>query len=81
MKKLEKKIVEKYPRLGSSVNENEVSLRVKAALLAAVPILVVIGPIFGLNWIESDLVKVIDAIGLIISVILYVKGHLRVPKL
>jgi len=69
MKNLEKQLAQKYPLLGSSTNPEEVSMTVKGAVVALLPVLALVLGQFGVSqeWL-SDLVNAV--FGVVGSVIL-----------
>lgn len=71
------KLVHKYPVLGSSKDPEKLSLTIKSALLALVPVIIAVGRLNGLDLVETDLVQVINAIFTIVSMIGVIVGFAR----
>ena len=71
------KLIRAYPVFGSSINPDELSLRVKGYLLALVPIIMSLINAFGWPILETDVMKFIEAITILVSIGVIIKGWIR----
>jgi uncharacterized membrane protein len=72
-----KKLTQKYPVLGSSVNPDKLSLTVKSIGIALIPLFIAIGRGFGLDLVENDLVQLVNALATITSMVGVIIGVTR----
>ena len=63
------KIVQKFPKLGSSVDPESLSLSVKSALLAILPIVIAIGRAYNWEVTEQDWMEFIQGATAAISIL------------
>jgi hypothetical protein len=70
---MEKKILEKYPKLGSSVNPNAISLTLKALI----PLIVSVALLFGVNIDSTELDTYVTSLGTLISSAVFIYGGVR----
>lgn len=74
------KLVQNYPILGSSINDSELSLRVKGYLLALLPIIMSMVSAFGWSILESEIIQFINIIVIGLSIYSIVWGWIRKYK-
>lgn len=81
------KLVQKYPVLGSSQNPEELALRIKSALYALIPAIVLVGKLAGLELVGDDLQSYVDALsnviiygGFLITGLLHIWAWIRAYK-
>ena len=71
------KLARKYPRLGSSVDADKISLTIKGVGIGLIPIITIICQATGFEVLESDLVMIVNAIATIASAGSIVYGLIR----
>lgn len=72
-----KNLLQKYPVLGSSVDPEKLSLTIKSAGLALVPVLILIARGFDLELVENDFVQIINAVATVVSMAGVIYGVAR----
>lgn len=75
--KLETKLTQKYPLLGSSEDPEKVALSIKGVLLLLVPVLVAVFKLTGLELPEVDLIAIINNLFLAFGTLFTVYGIVR----
>ena len=74
---MQKELTKKYPMLGSSVDAEQISLTIKSAGLALIPIALAVCRAFDCGITENDLVQLINAVATITAMVGVVYGVLR----
>lgn len=67
----------KFGAFSSSLNPEELSLRVKGVGMALIPILIFAGRFFGFNFLETDLVDLITQLSTALAAIMILYGQIR----
>ena len=75
--KLEKKVLDRFPKLGSSQDPAKLSLTVKGILVALVPILLFVAAQLNLPLVEADVTTLIEQVTSIIAAGAIIWGVIR----
>lgn len=71
------KLAKKYPALGSSADPNKLSLTIKGALVALVPIIVLVLKGVGLDVTEVEILDIINQGFVVVSSVMVFAGLAR----
>lgn len=61
----------------SSANAEKLSLTIKGLVVGAIPAIIFVGGIFGYNFVEVDLIALVDSIATVFAAVMITVGLLR----